>query len=222
LTNYPGLLSFKRISERNIALEIATGPSAGSGTMNWSKTAVVGVLVAGITTLSDAQSEGKVAPPAQIIVIRHAEKPRDETNPHLSPAGQSRAQQLVPFITTDGSGSRFGTPAALFAPRPTRDGQGQRSLETLTPLATALKLDVQTPYRPAEYAVFARWILRNPAYSGKTVVIAWTHDEIPDLVAELGVKPKPQRWKSKVYDLVYVITYRDGNPELGETRYGPR
>lgn len=190
--------------------------------MNWSKAAIVGVLAAGIATVGDAQSQGKVDPPAQVIVIRHAEKPRDETNPHLSSAGQSRAAELVPFITTDGSASRFGTPAALFAPRPTRDGNGQRSLETLTPLATALKLDVQTPYRPAEYAVFARWILRNAAYSGKTVVIAWTHDEIPDLVAELGAKPKPPRWKSKVFDRVYLITYRDGKAELGETRYGPR
>lgn len=190
--------------------------------MHWSKAAIVAVSAAGIATVGNAQSQQKVDRPAVIIVIRHAEKPRDETNPHLSSAGQSRALQLVPFITTDSSVSRFGTSVALFAPRPTRDGSGQRSLETLTPLATALKLDVQTPYRPAEYAVFARWLLKNPAYSGRTVVIAWTHDEIPDLVAELGVTPKPLRWKSKVFDLVYLITYRDGKAELGETRYGPR
>src|SRR2546426_3693181 len=120
--------------------------------------------------------------PAQIILIRHAEKPADLEDPHLSRAGVRRAERLVSFITTDPVMTRFGLPVAVFATQTTKQDNGQRTQETVAPLAGALKLPVQTPYLGKDYAALARLILGNPAYAGKTVLICWNHEEIPQLV----------------------------------------
>jgi len=158
--------------------------------------------------------------PAQIILIRHAEKPDDDADPHLSPAGVKRAKQLVSFIKTDPGMKRFGLPVAVFATETTKDNNGQRTQETVAPLAAALKLAVQTPYHGKDYAALAKQILSNPAYVGKTVVICWNHEEIPQLAAALGVAPEPPKWKSSVFDVVYVIRYRLGSAVLSTSRYG--
>lgn len=162
---------------------------------------------------------GPVPPPAHIILIRHAEKPADTTDPHLSPAGVQRARRLASFITTDPAMTRLGVPVAVFATRTTRHDDGQRTQETVAPLARALKLPVQTPYLGRDFAALARMILRNPAFAGKTVLICWNHEEIPQLAAALGVSPAPPKWKASVFDVVYVISYRGGAATLSTSRY---
>ena len=160
--------------------------------------------------------------PAQIILIRHAEKPADPADPHLSRAGVKRAEQLVPFITTDPAMTKFGLPVAVFATRTTKHDDGQRTQETVAPLARALNLPVQTPYLGKEYAALAKLILADPAYAGKTVIICWNHDAIPQLAAALGVTPAPPKWKGSVFDQVYVIAYHDGWAALATSRYDSR
>ena len=150
----------------------------------------------------------QAARPAQIILFRHAEKPADKANPHLSPEGVRRARRLVGFLTTNPVVNKFGRPAAIFATKTTKDDDGQRTQETVAVAAGALKLAVQTPFLGKEYKQLAKEILGNAAYAGKTVVICWNHDVISDLAAELGVSPRPPAWKSREYDQVYVISYR--------------
>ena len=159
-------------------------------------------------------------PPAQIVLIRHAEKPDDPNDPHLSPTGIKRAEQFVSFVTTNPTMTRFGKPVAVYATKTTKDDNGQRTQETVAPLAAALKRSVLTPYHGKEYAELAKEVLGNPAYAGKTVVICWNHEEIPELAAALGVTPQPPKWKGTVFDEVYVISYRDGKTTLTTTRYG--
>jgi len=170
--------------------------------------------------LASAPGQSQVAPPAHIILLRHAEKPADPDDSHLSPAGVKRAAQLVPFITKDPAMTGLGSPVAVFASQTTKHDNGQRSQETCAPTASALKLQVQTPFRSGGYASLAKLILGNPAYAGKTVLICWTHEEIPRLAAALGVKPRPPKWKDSVYDRVYVISYQNGNASLASYRYG--
>jgi len=159
-----------------------------------------------------------VTRPAQIILIRHAEKPADPEDPHLSPAGVKRAERLVSFITTDPAVTRFGLPAAVFATKTTKHDNGQRTQETVAPLARALKLTVQTPYLGKDYAALAKLVLTD-AYAGKTVLICWNHEEIPALAAALGVTPQPPKWKASVFDRVYVISYPGGTAQLATSRY---
>ena len=146
--------------------------------------------------------------PAQIILFRHAEKPADKSNPHLSPEGVRRARQLVGFLATDPAVNKYGKPVAIFATKTTKDDDGQRTQETVAPAAAALKLAVQTPFLGKQYKRLAKLILGNPAYAGKTVLICWNHDVMPELAAELGVSPQPPAWKAKEYDQVYVISFR--------------
>ena len=150
----------------------------------------------------------QAARPAQIILFRHAEKPADKSDPHLSPAGVRRARLLAGFLTSNPVVNKYGKPVAIFATKTTKDDDGQRTQETVAPAAAALKLAVQTPFLGSHYKQLAKLILGNPAYAGKTVLICWNHDVIPELAAELGVVPRPPAWKGKEYDQVYVITYR--------------
>jgi hypothetical protein len=149
------------------------------------------------------------ARPARIILLRHAEKPADESRVHLSELGQARARALVGFFTNAPVLLTNGATAALFAPKFTRRGHSIRPYETLEPLGNCLRLPVQMPHGPADYAKLAKSILADPGLDGKTVVICWTHDGLADLAKALGVKPKPARWKGNVYDRVWIVTYND-------------
>jgi hypothetical protein len=160
------------------------------------------------------------AGPANIILIRHAEEPSDHHNPHLSRKGLRRADQFVEFMTHDQAMIRLGTPAAIFATETTNDGHGQRTQETVAPLAKVLGLQVQTPYHGKDYAKLARRVLMDPSLAGKTVVICWNHEWLPQLAAALGVSPQPSKWKGSVFDQVYVIAYGNRKATLTTMRYG--
>jgi hypothetical protein len=154
------------------------------------------------------------AQPAQIILLRHAEKPDDKAEVHLSSRGRERAQALVALL---GRHSPFttNTPvAALYATRVTRHDRSQRTGETLAPLGQDLGLPVNTAFGSGEYASLAQSILRNATYRRQTVIICWTHDEIGKLAEALGVKPGPPRWKDKVFDRLWVIRLENGGATL--------
>ncbi len=146
------------------------------------------------------------AQPAQILLIRHAERPDDDSDPHLTLRGWERAMALVPFLTQTREFLTNGLPVALFATRITSNDRGHRTQETLAPLARELKLPVQADYRGKDYELLAERLLGDPALRGKTVVVCWVHDSIPELVAALGVRSPPSRWKGSVYDRVFLIT----------------
>jgi hypothetical protein len=143
--------------------------------------------------------------PAQIILLRHAEKPDDESALHLSPRGEQRARALADFLGKPNALTSNAPIAALYATRVTRHAHSQRTGETLAPLAKQLDLPVQTPYEAERYALLARDILSNRAYQGKTVVICWTHHEIAKLAEALGALPKPPKWKDKSFDRLWLI-----------------
>jgi hypothetical protein len=154
------------------------------------------------------------AQPAEVILLRHAEKPPDESNVHLSATGKERARALVKFFATTPELTTNGPPVVLFAARPVSRKHSNRPAETLEPLAKHLKLRVRTPHTTKDYAALAKTILHDPAYKGKTVVVCWVHDELAQLAGSLGVKPRPAPWKSNVFDRVWVITYRGKEASL--------
>jgi hypothetical protein len=158
--------------------------------------------------------QAALAQPARIILLRHAEKPKNDSELHLSEQGKARARALVSLLTTNSVFVTNGLPVALFAPQFTARGHGRRPYETIEPLAAHLKLPVHRPFAAADYRALARQILNNPLFDGKTEVICWVHDYLPALAKELGVKPEPPRWKSSVYDRVWVINKGRGRTEL--------
>jgi hypothetical protein len=150
------------------------------------------------------------ATPAQILIIRHGEKP--DTGADLSPIGEKRAAALVRFFTTDPSVTEFGTPVAIYAAEPQSEGSSMRPIETVTPLAEALGIKINTVYTKSHPKKLVADILNSPGYDGKTVLICWVHDAIPAIVKALGVKPVPDEWPSAEFDRVWKINFVNGNP----------
>lgn len=130
--------------------------------------------------------------------------------------GESRARALVALSEARSVLGTNGPPAALFAPKITRQGHSRRPYETLEPLAEHLKLSIQTAYSPSDYAALAKHVLSDPGLDGETVIVCWIHDYLPALAKALGIKPEPARWKGSIYDRVWVITYQDHHAVLAD------
>lgn len=151
--------------------------------------------------------------PAQVILLRHAEKPWDDADIHLSDRGEKRARALAGFLTNNPSLTNRGLPTLLFATRPTPKGHGLRPSETLEPLARQLHLPIHTPFPAVDYAALARRVLSSPEFDNQTVVICWVHEYLPELAAALGVKSPPS-WKGSEFDRVWLITWKGDKAKL--------
>jgi len=153
------------------------------------------------------------AQPAEILVFRHAEKPLDDTNPHLSNRGRERAAALAFYITANPVCTNFGSPVAIFAADATTDAPSQRTTETVTPLSEKIGVPIQTPFSADQYHLLAQSILTNADFAGKTVVICWPHDQIPSLAHSLGIS-RPPTWRASTFDRVWAIRYNTGRARL--------
>lgn len=123
--------------------------------------------------------------------------------------------------------SRFPTPDFLFATQ--QSTSSNRPAETITPLAQAL----QSYYNPnitinqsfnndpndQKHGVpgLALEITTNPTYSGKIVLIAWHHGQIPNLTIDFKVPPSQlpfSQWPSNRFDIVFLIGWENGQAFL--------
>jgi broad specificity phosphatase PhoE len=158
--------------------------------------------------------------PRHVLLIRHAEKPDDAADVHLTKRGEERARALSQlFAASRERPDPFPTPDFLFATRST--DKSDRPVETLTPLSMKLKLPIEHGYRnflpgdaeidkkPGRKGVFelADEILGKKKHAGKTVLICWHHGTIPDLAGRLKATGYPKKWKDTVFDRVWHISY---------------
>jgi hypothetical protein len=128
-------------------------------------------------------AEGK---PAQVILIRHAEKPPEGDD--LSLKGKERAAALVPYFLGRPEVLQFKAPVAIYAQGPKKEGSSRRPVETVKGLAAALKLDVIDKFTHDEYPQMVEEVLARPEYEGKTVLDCWEHKILPDIARAFGVK----------------------------------
>jgi broad specificity phosphatase PhoE len=151
-----------------------------------------------------------------VMVIRHAEKP-DGTAPgigengaeddsSLTAVGWERARALVGLFDPAEGDPRTGLarPQTIYAAGVTDEGEGQRTRETVAPLATALGLPVNTEYGKGDEKKLVKDVLQQ---SG-TTLISWQHSEIPTIAdAFPSVTPQPpQEWPSDRFDVVWTFT----------------
>jgi broad specificity phosphatase PhoE len=137
--------------------------------------------------------------PTQIVLLRHAEKPDDKTDPDLSTKGQQRAAALAIAIP-----ARFGAMDELFATKASKDSN--RPVETLTPLSQRLQLRIRSKWKMKEVADLAAQILSGK-FDGENLVVCWHHETLPELAAALRVRGGPASWSDGVFDRFWVITY---------------
>ena len=162
---------------------------------------------------SEFQVSGQNAakPPAQILIIRHGEKPGDPCVDNeadgigLSTKGYERAAALAFNIP-----ATFGKIDYLFATK--NSTHSHRPVETITPLRKALKLKINHDYADGDFEKIAKHILDHSEYSGARILICWHHGTIPKLAAALlhvANPPSPwqDKWSDKVFDRVWIIDY---------------
>lgn len=150
--------------------------------------------------------------PAQVIIIRHAEK--NEYGSELSEQGFRRAQALVKFFQTVPAVTRYGTPAAIYAAAPKNEDSSIRSIQTVTPLARALRIDINADFTRGQTHKLARAIMEEPAYEGRMVLICWQHGNIPNVIRYLAeynnsgqavLNSLPYEWPDEAFDRVWIL-----------------
>lgn len=147
-----------------------------------------------------------VALPAQVIIIRHAEKPLSGQS--LSQKGKERAAALVPFFLNAHDMVVFGAPTAIYAAAAIKETDSKRTAETVQGLADALKITVNNRFEVDDYKAMVSEIKSTPSYTGKTVLICWEHQVIPEIARSFGVLQTPARWPGEVFDRTWVISFQ--------------
>lgn len=141
--------------------------------------------------------------PAQVLLIRHGEKPPQGDD--LSDRGWARAAALPKlFLRPEFQAS--GAPVVLFAQQPRADGSQIRPFETLKFVAEQFHLPIDTDFTRDDVGGIAREIRQNPAYNGKFVVVCWEHNVMEDIAAALGVTPRPT-YPDNSFDRAWLLTY---------------
>lgn len=139
--------------------------------------------------------------PAEIVILRHAEKPTPK-DVHLSERGLQRAAALPSLFP-----ARLAVPQILIAARQSK--HSNHAHETLAPLADALHLPIDEHLPDGKYRELARRLLSDARYEGMHVCICWHHETIPQLASALGARGAPSKWHDKVFDQVWRLRYQD-------------
>ncbi len=143
--------------------------------------------------------------PAQVIIVRHGEKPTPEGD-HLNTQGRERAYALAPYALETPPLTDFGPPAVVFGFKPGSGDGSMRGIETAVILAATLQMPLHSPFDSTQFQEMAQEVLNNSEYDGKTVFICWEHNHIPDLAIALGF-PNPPTYPGTRFDLTYIIRY---------------
>ena len=145
--------------------------------------------------------------PRSVLVMRHAEKPKDPHDPHLSPRGGARAKELARYIPES-----FGQPDFIFAAAPSK--HSMRPHETVQPLSERTGVPIDATYADQDYGALAADLLSGGNTAGKQGVICWHHGNIPSLLHALGAEDGgyPDPWKRDVFDLILKVDFEYGKP----------
>ena len=164
---------------------------------------------------------------ASLVLIRHGEKSRDSDDKSLTVDGQHRAEYLSRCAAHATSALALGPPTAIMAST-VRPGKSHRPRDTVAPLARALSLSVDLSVDKEDSPGFARAVQEKLSCNG-TVLVAWQHEDIPDLVkalappnrksftdwppscdAEGWSEPSYIKKNSACYDLIVRLLYTPG------------
>ena len=155
-------------------------------------------------------SDQATATPAEIIFLRHAEKPA--VGAELNERGWARAKALVPLFTHDERVLEHGPAVAIFAMRPAGKNGSVRAIQTMEATGRALGVTLDTRLTRDEIAPLVKAIMGTPAYEGKTVVVCWEHKVIPEMLKAFGWADGPRKWPDEVYDRLWVLDFTQGKP----------
>ncbi len=157
-------------------------------------------------------------PPETVMFIRHGEKPGDGAPPHgvtkeggiddhcLAVRGWTRAGALAALLAYAPSPSHpyVAKPDRIIATRPTPEAMSKREMETASPTAHRLGIDVIDRHARGNEADLVREVLSTP----ESTLIVWHHGAISTLVGQFPVANLhdiPQEWPEKRFDLIWIL-----------------
>jgi hypothetical protein len=184
-----------------------------------------------------AASPTNAAPPAQIYIIRHGEKPADLPTPTATPSppfgidvnGNQDAHSLLPR-----GWQRSGALAVLFAPAlgPLQAGlqmpatlfspdygnpdktQAHRTYQTIEGLSGRSNLPINTPFAEGQESALANAIVAN--YAG-VLLVCWEHQHIPAIATALPTVSGtqiPAAWPGDRFDLIWSFSLQAGTSPI--------
>ena len=145
-------------------------------------------------------------PVTTVILVRHAEKNIEPSNPDpdLSPAGRARAQELVHVLGEEGVNAIYAT-------------QYKRTQDTVRPLAAKLGLSVNLVDAKNTQELVNQIIT---VHSGQTIFVAGHNNTVPEIIAALGGGNFPVIPESEYDNLFIVTVYRSGKAKVVKLKYG--
>jgi 2,3-bisphosphoglycerate-dependent phosphoglycerate mutase len=141
-----------------------------------------------------------------IILVRHAEKSSEGTDPVLTPAGVERAKELARVIGSNGISAIYTTDL-------------QRTRQTAAPVAAALNV---TPVEIKPGATFAADMAARirKDHAGATVLVVGHSNTTQQVIRALGIADAPKIEESE-FDNLFIVTLAEGSePKLLKLRYG--
>ena len=147
----------------------------------------------------------------KIVLIRHAEKPKQGDN--LTCQGLNRSLQLPAVLH-----SRFGLPTTTYIPAMALGDSTKHSrmFQTIIPFAVKYNLPLTSKFAEDDSTQLAQEALNKRG----TVLVIWEHKRIPSLAHALGVADKSLHWPDDDYDSIWIITFRHGVARLTRSREG--
>lgn len=163
------------------------------------------------------------AMPAQVMIIRHAEKFEDREKIHLNTQGYTRAKALAQFFQTDPRVMQYGVVAAIIAQRATKERKAVRCIETVEPLAQALGQKVIDRFGKGEIMEMAEWLRASREWDSRSVLVCMAHLDIVPFVKALGVSQVGQPvWPHETYDRVWIINFSQTDKKVTSFRDIPQ
>jgi len=145
-------------------------------------------------------------PVTTVILVRHAEKKIEPTNPDpdLAPEGVERAQEIARVFGDAGINAIYAT-------------QYKRTQQTVKPLSDRTGVAVTVLDAKDTNELLKRI---QTAHRGQIVFIAGHNNTVPAIVSELSGQTYPVIPESE-YDNLYIVTiYRFGKAKVIKLKYG--
>jgi hypothetical protein len=164
----------------------------------------------------------------KIMLLRHAEKPDKDSTPYgitlngerskesLEVRGWQRAGALASlFAPSNGNFQHISLakPQFLFASKPLKRKGSRRPIETITPLAEKLAIEINSDFQRADFDDMV-----EEAFSRKgAVLICWQREYIPQIASHIlgNRKVGPPDWPEDRFDMIWVFDLDRASAKYG-------
>ncbi len=146
---------------------------------------------------------------ANILLIRHAEKPTDLSDIGLTVQGQERAMAYVIYFQNFQITAKVIQLQHLLATA--QSSHSNRSYLTLQPLSHQLQLEIDNRYSDSDKDIvaLATYLQTDPRFNEANTLICWHHEKLLQIAAALGASPStvPSNWPDEAYGWLIQLSF---------------